>query len=81
MSKQDCIKMDGTVIADKSNSIFDVEWDNNSSMVIRCTLAGKIRMNNIRIMCGDRVSIEVSPYDVTKGRICYRYKTEPNKEN
>ena len=45
MSKQDCIKMDGTVIADKSNSIFDVELDNNSSMVIRCTLAGKIRMN------------------------------------
>lgn len=77
MSKQDCIKMDGTVITDKSNSLFDVELDNG--MVITATLSGKIRMHNIRIMVQDRVTVELSPYDLSHGRISYRYKPDFNK--
>ena len=73
MSKQDCIKMTGTVIQDKSNSIFDVELENG--MVIKATLSGKIRMNNIRILVGDKVDVEMSMYDLTNGRITFRHKT------
>lgn len=72
MSKQDCIKMTGTVIQDKSNSIFDVELDNG--MTITATLSGKIRMNNIRILVGDKVDVELSMYDLTRGRITFRHK-------
>ncbi len=73
MSKQDCIKMTGTVIQDKSNSIFDVELENG--MVIKATLSGKIRMNNIRILVGDKVDVELSMYDLTNGRITFRHKS------
>lgn len=73
MSKQDCIKMTGTVIQDKSNSIFDVELENG--MIIKATLSGKIRMNNIRILVGDKVDVEMSMYDLTNGRITFRHKT------
>jgi translation initiation factor IF-1 len=72
MSKQDCIKMTGTVVQDKSNSIFDVELDNG--MTITATLSGKIRMNNIRILVGDKVDVELSMYDLTRGRITFRHK-------
>ncbi len=72
MSKQDCIKMTGMVVQDKSNSIFDVELDNG--MTITATLSGKIRMNNIRILVGDKVDVELSMYDLTRGRITFRHK-------
>lgn len=70
MSKQDCIKMEGTVIEDLSNSMFKVELDNNVEII--CTISGKIRQKNIRVMIGDRVQIDMSPYDLSKGRISYR---------
>jgi len=64
--------MTGMVVQDKSNSIFDVELDNG--MTITATLSGKIRMNNIRILVGDKVDVELSMYDLTRGRITFRHK-------
>lgn len=72
MSKQDAIKVVGTVIEDLSNSMFNVELDNGH--ILLCHISGKIRLRNIRIMVGDVVEIEMSPYDLTKGRIVYRKK-------
>jgi len=72
MSKQQAITQDGQIIQELSNAMFRVELDNG--MEIICHISGKIRMNYIRLMTGDRVKVEMSPYDLTKGRICYRYK-------
>ena len=72
MSKQSAITQDGQIIQELSNAMFRVELDNG--MEIICHISGKIRMNYIRLMTGDRVKVEMSPYDLTKGRICYRYK-------
>lgn len=72
MSKQDAIKVSGTVIEDLSNSMFKVELDNGHTIL--CHISGKMRMHNIRIMVGDEVDVEMSPYDLTKGRICFRKK-------
>ena len=72
MSKQDVIKMNGTVTEALSNAMFRVELDNGMSII--CTLSGKLRMNYIRILPGDSVQVEISPYDLTKGRIAYRIK-------
>ena len=72
MSKQSAIKVDGTVIEALSNSMFRVELDNGHEIL--CHISGKIRTNNIRIMVGDSVCVEMSPYDLTKGRISYRKK-------
>lgn len=72
MSKQSAITQDGTVVESLSNSMFKVELDVSNHEII-CHISGKIRMNNIRIMPGDKVKVEMSPYDLTKGRITYRY--------
>ena len=72
MSKQGVIEQDGVVMEALSNSMFKVELDISGHEII-CHISGKIRMNNIRIMPGDKVKIEMSPYDLTKGRIIYRY--------
>ena len=72
MAKQDAIKVDGTVIEALSNSMFRVELDNGHEILSH--ISGKIRTNNIRIMVGDSVTVEMSPYDLTKGRISYRKK-------
>ena len=72
MAKQEAITVDGEVVEALSNSMFKVELDNG--VEILCHISGKIRMHNIRIMPGDRVKVEMSPYDLTKGRISYRYK-------
>lgn len=72
MSKQSAITQDGTVLESLSNSMFKVELDVSNHEII-CHISGKIRMNNIRIMPGDKVKVEMSPYDLTKGRITYRY--------
>lgn len=72
MSKLNVLAMDGTVTENLSNSNFKVELDNGVSLI--CHLGGKIRMNYIRIMVGDTVKVEMSPYDLSKGRIVYRYK-------
>ena len=72
MSKQNAIELEGTVVESLPNAMFNVELENGK--VIRCTISGKIRMNYIRIRPGDKVDVEISPYDLTKGRITYRYK-------
>ena len=70
MGKGNLISMEGTVIEDLSNNKYKVELDNG--FVVTAYIGGKIRINNIRIMVGDIVKIEISPYDVTNGRIVYR---------
>lgn len=77
MSKQDVIEIEGTVIESLANSMFRVELENGS--VILCQLSGKMRQNYIRVITGDRVKIEMSPYDLTRGRISSRLKTEKKK--
>jgi translation initiation factor IF-1 len=72
MAKQDVIKQDGTIVEALSNAMFKVELENGHH--ITAHISGKMRMNYIRILPGDKVSVEMSPYDLNKGRIVYRYK-------
>jgi translation initiation factor IF-1 len=72
MPKEDLIKQDGEVTEALSNANFKVRLENGH--IILATISGKMRMNYIRILPGDKVSIEMSPYDLTRGRIIYRYK-------
>lgn len=72
MAKQDAIEVEGYVTEAMANSMFRVELENGH--IILCHISGKIRTNYIRIMPGDRVKVEMSPYDLTKGRISYRFK-------
>lgn len=72
MSKQDVIELEGIVIDTLPNATFKVELSN--SHVILAHVSGKIRMNYIRILPGDKVTVEISPYDLTRGRITFRHK-------
>ena len=72
MAKQDLIKQDGIIEEALSNAMFRVRLENDHLIV--ATISGKMRMNYIRILPGDKVSVEMSPYDLTRGRITYRYK-------
>ena len=72
MSKQPLIKQDGTIIEALSNAMFRVELENGHIVIAH--ISGKMRMNYIKILVGDKVRLEMSPYDLTKGRISYRYK-------
>lgn len=72
MSKDDVIELEGTVIEPLPNAMFRVELANGHRVLAH--VSGKIRMNFIRILPGDRVTIELSPYDLTRGRIVYRFK-------
>ncbi|MFY9174095.1 MAG: translation initiation factor IF-1 [Peptococcia bacterium] len=72
MSKQDVIEVEGTVVEPLPNAMFQVELANGHKVLAH--VSGKIRMNFIRILPGDRVTVELSPYDLTRGRITYRYK-------
>lgn len=72
--KEPCLEFTGLVLQELGNSMFRVELD--LGQTITCTISGKIRKNYIRIMAGDRVKVEVSPYDLTKGRITIRLKNE-----
>jgi translation initiation factor IF-1 len=72
MAKEQPIIMDGTVTEALSNANFSVELSNGVS--IHAHVSGKIRQNYIKILPGDRVKVEMSPYDLTKGRIAFRYK-------
>lgn len=72
MAKQKPVETNGVVTEALPNTMFRVELDNG--MNILCTLSGKLRMNYIKIMVGDKVKVEMSIYDMTKGRISYRYK-------
>ena len=72
MSKADVIEVQAVVKECLPNANFRVELENG--VVILATVSGKIRMNYIRILPGDRVTVEISPYDLTRGRITYRFK-------
>ena len=72
MPKQSAIEKEGTIIEALSNAMFRVELDNGH--VIIAHISGKMRMHYIRILPGDTVRVEMSPYDLTKGRISFRYK-------
>ena len=72
MAKQASIQQDGTVIESLGNAMFRVELENGH--VIIAHISGKMRMHYIKILPGDRVKIEMSPYDLSKGRITFRYK-------
>jgi translation initiation factor IF-1 len=72
MSKQDAIKVDGTISETLPNASFKVKLDNGHEILAH--ISGKMRMNFIKILVGDKVTVELSPYDLTKGRITYRYK-------
>ncbi|MCQ2343093.1 MAG: translation initiation factor IF-1 [Paludibacteraceae bacterium] len=72
MAKQDAIEVDGTITEALSNAMFRVQLE--SGHVIIASISGKMRMHYIRILPGDRVKVEMSPYDLTRGRISFRYK-------
>ena len=72
MAKQGPITMDGVITDTLPNAMFRVKLD--SGHEILAVISGKMRMNYIKILVGDRVTIEMSPYDLSKGRITYRYK-------
>jgi translation initiation factor IF-1 len=72
MARSDLIRVDGVITDTLPNTQFRVKLENNHE--IHCHVSGKMRMNFIRIFLGDRVTVEMSPYDLTKGRIVYRYK-------
>ncbi len=72
MAKESLIQVEGTVVEHLPNATFRVELENGHRILAH--VAGKMRMNFIRILPGDRVKVEISPYDLTKGRIIYRYK-------
>ena len=72
MAKEDIIKQDGEVTEALSNANFKVRLEKGH--IILATISGKMRMHYIRILPGDKVSVEMSPYDLSRGRIIYRYK-------
>jgi translation initiation factor IF-1 len=72
VAKQRSIEQDGTISEALSNAMFRVQLENGHEVLAH--ISGKMRMNNIRILPGDRVRLEMSPYDLTKGRIVFRYK-------
>ncbi|HEX7008426.1 MAG TPA: translation initiation factor IF-1 [Phycisphaeraceae bacterium] len=71
MAKEDKIQLEGEVIDALPNAMFRVRLENNHEVVAH--ISGKMRMHYIRILPGDRVTVEISPYDLTKGRITYRH--------
>lgn len=73
MSKEDLIPAEGVVIDKLPNAFFKVQLEGTEHMVL-AQISGKMRKHFIRILAGDRVSVELSPYDLTRGRITYRYK-------
>ncbi len=70
MAKEDSIEMEGTVVETLPNTMFRVELDNKH--VVIAHISGKMRKNYIRILTGDRVTVQLTPYDLTKGRIIFR---------
>ena len=76
MSKEDVIEVEGTILEALPNATFRVELQNGH--IILAHISGKLRMNFIRILPGDKVTVEMSPYDLTRGRIVYRQR-KPNE--
>src|ERR1044071_9299761 len=73
LAAEDLIPAQGTIIDKQPNAFFKVQLDNSDHVVLPA-ISGKMRKNRIRILRGDRVSVEMSPYDLSRGRITYRYK-------
>lgn len=73
MSKADVIEVEGKVVEKLPNAMFRVKLENGDHIVL-ATISGKMRMNFIRILPGDKVTVELTPYDLEHGRITYRYK-------
>lgn len=72
MAKEDVIEVEGTVVEALPNAVFQVQLENGHKILAH--VAGKLRMNYIRILPGDKVTLELSPYDLTRGRITWRSK-------
>ena len=72
MAKQAVIEQDGVIVESLSNAMFRVELEIGQKII--CNISGKTRMHYIKILPGDKVKVEMSPYDLTKGRIVFRYK-------
>ncbi len=72
MAKQVSIEQDGTVLESLGNAVFRVELENGHILIAH--ISGKMRMHYIKILPGDKVKLEISPYDLSKGRISFRYK-------
>ena len=72
MAKSDAIELEGTVVESLPNTMFTVDIGNGHTIL--ATISGKLRMNYIRIVPGDKVKLEMSPYDLSKGRITWRVK-------
>ena len=72
MAKEEAIEVEGTIIEPLPNAMFRVELDNGHKVLAH--ISGKMRMHYIKLLPGDRVKVEMSPYDLTKGRISFRYK-------
>jgi len=72
VSKEDMIEVEGEVLETLPNAMFKVELENGHEILAH--VSGKIRMNYIRILPGDKVTVEMSPYDLSRGRITYRFK-------
>ena len=72
MAKSDVLEVEGTVVESLPNAVFQVELKNGHKIMAH--ISGKLRMNFIRILPGDKVTVEMSPYDLTKGRITWRAK-------
>ena len=72
MAKEESIEVEGTVLEPLPNAMFRVELDNGHKILAH--VSGKMRMHFIRILVGDKVKVQLSPYDLTRGRITYRYK-------
>jgi translation initiation factor IF-1 len=72
MAKEETVQVEGKVIETLPNAMFKVELDNGHTVLAH--ISGKMRMHFIKILPGDRVTMELSPYDLTRGRITYRYK-------
>lgn len=74
MAKEDLMRFSGVVDEVLPNAMFRIVLDNEQKTKITATLGGKLRQHNIRILLGDAVEVEMSPYDLTKGRVVYRTK-------
>ena len=72
MSKEDSIEVEGTILEPLPNAMFRVELENGHKVLAH--ISGKMRMHFIRILSGDKVKVQLSPYDLTRGRITYRHK-------
>jgi len=73
LAREDLVPAEGKIIDKQPNAFFKVQLD-NSEHVVLAAISGKMRKNRIRILVGDRVTVEMSPYDLTRGRITYRFK-------